>query len=85
MHRISLVGVSRAYSLIVMLGLLIVVASVVAEHRLYGMWALVVMVHGAQWPVSMGNLPGPGEPVSHALTGRVLTTGPPRKSSTCVF
>ena len=41
----SLVVVSRAYSLVVVLGLLIVVASLVAEHGLWGSWALVVVVH----------------------------------------
>ena len=39
-----------------------------------------------QPPCSMWNFPGTGfEPVSPALTGRLLTTGPPRKSSTCVL
>ena len=84
-HRLSLVVVSRAYSLTVMLGLLIAVASLVVEHRLYSMRGLVVVVHGAQRPLSMGNLPRPGEPVSPALAGRLLTTGPPGKSRTCVF
>ena len=85
MHRLSLVVVSRAHSLTVMLGLLIAVASLVVEHRLYGMQALVVVLHGAQWPLSMGNLPRPREPMSPALAGRLLTTGPPRKSRTRVF
>ena len=41
----SLVVACRAYSLVVVLGLLIVVASLVAEHRLWGSWALVVVVY----------------------------------------
>ena len=35
----SLVAVSRGYSLVAVLGLLIAVAFLVAEHRLYGTWA----------------------------------------------
>ena len=34
----------------------------------------------------MWDLPGPGlKPVSLALAGRFLTTGPPEKSDTCMF
>ena len=40
----------------------------------------------AQLPRNMWNLPGPGiEPVSPALAGRFLTTGPPGKSSQHIF
>ena len=42
----SLVMSSRAYSLAVVLGLLIVVASLIMEHRLWGTWALVVVPCG---------------------------------------
>ena len=39
-----------------------------------------------QLPHGMWDLPGPGiEPISPALAGRFLTTGPPRKSTFCVF
>ena len=65
--------------------LLIVVASLVAEHgfSICGARALL--------PCSMWDLLGPGiEPVSSALAGRFLTTGPPAKSlalilSTVIF
>ena len=39
----SLVLASRGYSLVVVHGLLIVVASLVAEHRLQAVWASVVV------------------------------------------
>ena len=42
----SLVVVCGACSLVVMLGLLIVAASLVAEHRLWGSWASVVVCMG---------------------------------------
>ena len=45
MHRLSLVVASRVYSAVVH-GLLIAVASLVAEHRLYGRRAPVVPAHG---------------------------------------
>ena len=40
---LSLVVVSGGYSLVVLHGLLIAVASLVAEHRLQGAWASVVV------------------------------------------
>ena len=40
----SLVAVSRSYSLVAMCQLLIVVASLVVEHGLWGPWVLVVAV-----------------------------------------
>ena len=82
--------VSRGYALDAMHRLLILVASLIVEHRLWGMWALVlaavklssvgsvVMVHGLTCPAACGNLPGPGiKPVSPALAGRFLTSGAP--------
>ena len=42
----SLVVASRGHSLVVVPGLLIAVASLVAEHRLWGVWASVVVVSG---------------------------------------
>ena len=39
MHRLSPVAASRDYSLVVARGLLVAVASLVAEHRALGMWA----------------------------------------------
>ena len=41
----SLVVVSRGYALVVH-GLLIALASLVAEHGLKGMWASVIVAHG---------------------------------------
>ena len=38
-HRLSLAAVNAGYSLVVVFGLLIAVASLVAEHRLQGTWA----------------------------------------------
>ena len=42
----SLVGMSRGYSLVEVSGLLTVVASLVAENRLQGMWASTVTTSG---------------------------------------
>ena len=42
---LSLFVLSRGYSLVVVHGLLIVVASPVAEHRLLGAWTSVIMAH----------------------------------------
>ena len=57
----SLVAVSRSYSLAVVFGLLIVAASLVAEHRLPGAQATVavhtdsvLVVHGLGCPVACG-------------------------------
>ena len=59
--------------------LLIAVASLIAEHRLQGFSSCDAWV---QLPHGMWNLPGPGiKPMSHALAGRFLTSGPPGKSS----
>ena len=77
--QLSLVAVSWGCSRVAVLRLLTVVASLV-EGALecwlsrYGTQALVA--HG------MWDLPGPGiKPVSPALAGRFLSTGPPRKST----
>ena len=57
--------------LVAVYGILIVVATV-SEPRL---WGSQVSLPRGTW-----DLPGPGiEPVSPALTGRFLTTGPPGK------
>ena len=61
-------------------GPLTVVASPVAEHRL---WTRRLSGHGsrAQPPRGMWDLPGPGlKPVSPAFAGGFLTTAPPGKS-----
>ena len=83
--RLSLVVVSRDYSLVAVCGLLIIVgsrarglggfSSQVLESRLsnYGAWALLLC--------SMWDLPGPGlEPMSPALAGRFPSFRPPEKS-----
>ena len=41
----SLTAASGGYSLVVVLGLFFAVASLVVEHRLWGLWASVVAVH----------------------------------------
>ena len=69
-------------SLVAVHGLLIAVASLVAEHRLYGDWASVVGSSRASLPRSMWNLPGPGiKPMSPALAAGFSTTVPPGKPS----
>ena len=76
----SLVTASGGYSPGVTHGLLIVVASLVVEHRLSSCGTC------AQWLRSMWDLPRPGiEPVSLALQGGFLTTGPPGKPKRQVF
>ena len=76
--RLSLVGVSRGYSLVSLRGLLIAVASLVAAPGLQSTGSVVV-VPGLS--CSTWNLPGPGiKPMSPVLAGRFLTTGPPGKS-----
>ena len=88
----TLLAVSRSYFLAVMHGLLTPLASLVAEHRFYGLGfcssgsrALEgrLCSCGAQaylYP-GMWNLPGPGiEVVFLALAARLLTTGATRKS-----
>ena len=45
---LSLVAASGGYSLGVVCGFLVAVASLVAEHRLYGLQASVVAARGAQ-------------------------------------
>ena len=47
MHRVSLLMASRGYSLVAVHGCL-VMASLVAEHRLEGWWASVIVAHGLQ-------------------------------------
>ena len=78
--RLSLVAVSWV-TLVSVRGLLSEVASLVAEHRLYSVGS-VVAVHRLSCPEARGILaPRPGiEPMSPALAGRFLTTGPPGKS-----
>ena len=44
--RLSLIVLSEGYSLVAVRGLLIVVISLVAEHRLQGVQASVVVAHG---------------------------------------
>ena len=76
---LSLVAVSRSYSLVAMRGLLIAVACHVQTRVLefkgfssYGARAYLLL--------SVQDLPGPGiEPMSPALAGGFLTTTPPGK------
>ena len=65
--------------------LLTVVAHPVAEHGFQGMWAQPWHTR-ALLPHGMWSHPRAGfEPVSSALAGRCLTTGPPEKSLFLLF
>ena len=78
MHRRSLVAASGGCALVAVLGLLITAASLVAQRGLQGVWPSVVVGCGLS---CMWDLPGPGtKPVSSALAGISLTTGPPGNS-----
>ena len=70
-HGLSLVAESRGYSL-------------AAEHGPRGgcfCCGAGTQEHGLSWPTACGIFPDQGsEPVSPALTGRFLTTGPPGMS-----
>ena len=77
----SLVAKSGGYSLAVVCGLLIPVASLVGKRRLQGMRASAVVVsrrsNSAAALCSMWNLCGPGTtPVSPALPSEFFTTNP---------
>ena len=50
----SLAAVSRGYSLVVVCGLLIAMASLFSEHGLSGVWALVAAAHGLSSRTSHG-------------------------------
>ena len=52
-HGLSLVVESGGYSLVVVCGLLIAVASLVASHRLCT-WASVIVMHGLSCPMECG-------------------------------
>ena len=68
----SLVAVSGGYSLLQCSGFLIAVASLIAQHGLWGMWALevevpalqstgsIVVVHGLRCSVACGIFPDQG-------------------------
>ena len=69
----------RGLSLVVVRGLLIAMASLVSEHRLYSVGSVVE--HGLSCPQGMWDLPGAGiKLVFPALAGGFLTTGPTGKS-----
>ena len=50
----SLVAKSRGSSLVLVHRLLVVVTSLVEEHRLEGVWASVVVAHGLSCPEALG-------------------------------
>ena len=54
MHELSLVAESRDYFLVVVRGLLIGVASLVAEHWLWDVWASVAGALGFSCPKAYG-------------------------------
>ena len=79
MPGLSLVAASGGYSLEVVCGLLIAVASLGPRAGAGGFSSRGTQ---AELPCGMRHLPGPGiEHTSPALAGGFLTTGPPRKSS----
>ena len=90
---LSLVAENRSYFLVAVHQLLTEVAFLLVEHRLQVVWALVVVAHGlsryglqAWLPLGMWNLPRPGmEPMSPALAGGFLTTGPAGKPHWVLF
>ena len=79
-HRLSPAAASRGYSLAVVCGLLVAVASLV-EHRLLGTPASVVVAHRQSCSVPCGiSISRAGnKSVFPALTDGFSTTGPPRK------
>ena len=94
MSQLSLVAVSRGYSLVSALGLLLAVVSFVVEHRLWGAQASVVACLGSAVVVHRFScrmagrilVPRPGiKHLSSALQGGFLTTGPPTKPLLHVF
>ena len=80
MHRLSLVAASRGYTLGAVHRLLIVGASLAAEHGLWGAWASVVVHVGLVAPWCVPEI----KPVYPALAGGFLTIGPPGKSYTYI-
>ena len=75
-----LVGVSGGYSLAMVLGLLIMVASLIVEHRLSNSGAGSLLLQG------MWDLPRSGmKPISPALPGRYFTTEPEGKCPPLFF
>ena len=77
--RLSLVADSGGYSLVLVPGPLIALASP-TEYRLWGSRASVVVAHRLGCPGGMWDLPRLGfEPASPALAGGLLTTEPPGK------
>ena len=57
---LSLAVAGRGCSLVVGCGPILVVASLVVEHRLKGMQASVVVVHGLDCPMACGIFPDQG-------------------------
>ena len=77
LRRLSLAAESGGYSLAAACGLRIAVASLVAEHRLWGARAQQLWCTGL---VALQHLLRSGiEPLSPALTGGFFTTEPPGK------
>ena len=77
MHRLSLVVASKGYSVVAVHKLLIVLASLVVAH---GLWctSLAALHHMKSFRSGI-------KPVSSALAGGFLTTGPPGKSPSIPF
>ena len=78
--RLSLVAASRDYSLVACVGFSLLWSTGSGALRLQELWHMGLVV---LWCVG---IPGLGiEPVSPALAGRLLITGPSGKSATAFF
>ena len=85
MSRLSLVEMSRGFSLVAMLRLLIAASSFVVEHglKVHGLWSLWCMglVDLQHVESSQAGI----RPMAPALVRRIPTTGPPGKSHPLTF
>ena len=87
----SLVAVSKAYSLAVVCWLLIVITSLVAQHRFQGRWASWIVAYRLSSCISWalehrrGSVAQGTKPRSPELAGWFITTGPPGKSYKVIF
>ena len=80
---LALVAASGGYSLVVVHRRLIAVTSLVAEYRLQGAQASVVVMHGLSCPWHPASSQTRTGPMSPALAGRFLSTVPLGKS--CLY
>ena len=76
---------SRGSSLAVVRGLLIVMASLAAEHRLQGPWASAVWLTGFAALCHVGSSQTRDWTYASCTGRQILTTGPPGKSTHFIF